>query len=193
MAKKSSIKNRIKELRYVKAKELLPNAKNWRKHPERQRAALKGVLEEIGYAGALLARETDDGKLALIDGHLRAETTPDQKVPVLVLDVTEKEANKILATLDPLAAMAETDETLLQSLLNEIESDSDGISDLLSDMFKQDDDTEIDMADDPEDIDIKPYDRAHILITVPMRNMHLLAKFEELAKKEGVEYETSGN
>ena len=45
----------------------------------------------------------------LIDGHLRAETTPDSEVPVLVLDVTAEEADKILLTLDPLAAMAEAD------------------------------------------------------------------------------------
>jgi len=36
------------------------------------------------YAAALIARETADGKLELIDGHLRAETTPDTVVPVLV-------------------------------------------------------------------------------------------------------------
>ena len=39
----------------------------------------------------------------LIDGHLRAETAPDMMVPVLVLDVTEEEADKLLLTLDPLA------------------------------------------------------------------------------------------
>ncbi len=44
----------------------------------------------------------------LMDGHLRAETTADQLVPVLVLDANEAEANKLLATLDPLAGMAET-------------------------------------------------------------------------------------
>ena len=50
----------------------------------------------------------------LIDGHLRAETTPDQLVPVLVLDVDENESHKLLATLDPLAAMAETDKLAVQ-------------------------------------------------------------------------------
>lgn len=192
MSRKPLIKNRIKELRYVKAKELLPNSKNWRKHPDRQRKALQSVLEDIGYADALVARETPEGKLILIDGHLRAETTPGQEVPVLVLDVTEKEADKILATLDPLSGMAETDEMLLQSLLNDIESD-EGMSGLLDDMFGQDEEAEIDLVDDPEDVETKPYDKAHILITVPMQNMHLLAKFEELARKEGIEYETSGN
>ena len=86
------IRDRIKELRRVKATELRPNPANWRTHPVAQQDALRGVLAEIGYADALLARETDDGELVLIDGHLRAETTPDVMVPVLVLDVDEAEA-----------------------------------------------------------------------------------------------------
>ena len=59
--------------------------------------ALRALLTEIGYADALIARELPDGQLQLIDGHLRAETTPDEQVPVLVLDVTEEEADKLLA------------------------------------------------------------------------------------------------
>jgi len=46
-------------------------------------------------------------RLMLIHGHLRAETTKNAMVPVLVLDVTEAEADKLLLTLDPLAAMAQ--------------------------------------------------------------------------------------
>src|ERR1700756_638014 len=100
------IPDRIKELRRVRARDLVPNPQNWRRHPKTQREALRGLLTEVGYADALLARELSDGKLMLIDGHLRRETTPDVLVPVLVLDVTEEEADKILATHDPLAAMA---------------------------------------------------------------------------------------
>jgi hypothetical protein len=86
------IRDRIKELRRVKASLLVKNPKNWRIHGKQQAAALKGLLREVGYADALLARELPDGKLMLIDGHLRAETTPLQEVPVLILDVTEAEA-----------------------------------------------------------------------------------------------------
>jgi|ERR1019366_1779595 ParB-like chromosome segregation protein Spo0J len=88
------IRDRIKELRRVKAKDLVPNRKNWRVHPKAQARALRGLLAEVGYADALLARELPDGKLQLIDGHLRAETTPNAIVPVLVLDVSEEEADK---------------------------------------------------------------------------------------------------
>ena len=104
------IRDRIKELRRVKAGLLRPHPKNWRTHPQAQQDALRGVLAEIGYAGALLARELPDGSLELIDGHLRAETTPDMEVPVLVLDLDDREAAKLLAVHDPLAGMAEANE-----------------------------------------------------------------------------------
>jgi hypothetical protein len=55
----------------------------------RRLTSLRGVLAEIGFAGAALARELPDGTLELIDGHLRVEMVPDSEIPVLVLDVTE--------------------------------------------------------------------------------------------------------
>jgi hypothetical protein len=50
------VRDRIRELRRVKASELVSNPKNWRRHPKEQSAAMRGLLNEIGYAGALLAR-----------------------------------------------------------------------------------------------------------------------------------------
>jgi ParB-like chromosome segregation protein Spo0J len=124
------IRDRIKELKRVKASDLIPNPKNWRTHPVAQQDALKGVLAEVGYADALLARETPDG-LMLVDGHLRAETTPDMDVPVLVLDIDEAESDLMLATLDPLAAMAGRDEERLSELLATVTSDNDTVNALL--------------------------------------------------------------
>ena len=88
------VRDRVRELRRVKARDLLPHPKNWRRHSKAQADALRGLLREVGFADALLARELPDGRLMTIDGHLRAETTPDADVPVLVLDVTEEEADK---------------------------------------------------------------------------------------------------
>tara|TARA_Y100000401_G_scaffold106969_1_gene100922 strand:- start:2867 stop:3457 length:591 start_codon:yes stop_codon:yes gene_type:complete len=121
------IKDRIKELRRVKASELIPNVKNWRTHPKAQQDALKGMLAEVGFADALIARDSKEG-LILIDGHLRAETTPDSMVPVLVLDVNEKEADQILATLDPLSAMASHDQDALLNLVEGIDIDNSGVN-----------------------------------------------------------------
>jgi hypothetical protein len=125
------IRDRIVELRRVEAKDLIANGRNWRRHPPAQRAALRGLLAEVGYADALIARELPNGKLQLIDGHLRATTTPDAIVPVLVLDVTETEADKILLTLDPLAAMAESDTERLKALLLSVRTDDTAVEELL--------------------------------------------------------------
>ena len=125
------IRDRIRELRRVRARDLLPNPKNWRRHPRAQVEALQGLLTEIGYADALLVRELSDGRLMLIDGHLRAETTPESVVPVLVLDVTEAEADKLLLTLDPLAAMAESDAERIETLLQTVSSDNRAVEELL--------------------------------------------------------------
>lgn len=124
------IRDRIKSLRRVKASELLPHPKNWRAHPQEQQDAMRGVLAEIGYADALLVRKTPDG-LQILDGHLRAEITPDEKVPVLVVDLNDEEADKLLATHDPLGAMAEANRDALGKLLAQIETESDAVKTLL--------------------------------------------------------------
>jgi DNA modification methylase len=67
----------------------------------------------------------------LIDGHLRKDTTPDAVVPVLVLDLDEAEADKLLLTLDPLAAMAESDAERVKALLETVQSDSPAVQELL--------------------------------------------------------------
>ena len=129
------IRDRIKQFRRVPAGRLRPNPRNWRTHPSGQRDALRGVLAEVGYADALLARELPDGTLELIDGHLRAELTPEMEVPVLVLDLDDQEAAKLLAVLDPLAAMAAADGDALAELLAEVETENEAVRKLLDDML----------------------------------------------------------
>jgi ParB-like chromosome segregation protein Spo0J len=125
------IRDRIKELRRVRADQLRPHPRNWRTHPAAQADALKGVLAEIGYADALLARELADGSLQLVDGHLRAEVSGDTLVPVLVVDLDDDEALKLLATLDPLSAMAGADGDLLAGLLADVSTGNEAVRALL--------------------------------------------------------------
>ena len=125
------IRDRIKELRRVPARSLAHHPRNWRTHPKAQQEALKGVLTEIGWADAVIARERPDGSLELIDGHLRAGTDPDAAVPVLVLDVTEEEADKLLVTIDPLAAMATTDAAKLETLLSSVSFKAEEVARML--------------------------------------------------------------
>lgn len=119
----ADVRDRIVGLRRVPAAELRANPRNWRRHPPGQQRALQALLERVGYAGALIARETPDG-LELIDGHLRADLAGSEQVPVLVVDVDEDEARLLLSTLDPLGDMAEVDTDGLASLLQEVQLDS---------------------------------------------------------------------
>jgi DNA modification methylase len=127
--------DRVKEFRRVPASELKANPKNWREHPPEQRKALGAVLDEVGIAGALLARETDDG-LELIDGHLRTEMDDATEWPVLILDVDEDEADIILATSDPIGAMASQNDKGLTDLIASIKTDNAALGEMLDEMEK---------------------------------------------------------
>jgi len=132
-----TIRDRILDLRRVAAGQLVPHPQNWRTHPDAQRRLLGDLFTEVGFAAAVIARELPDGRLQIIDGHLRQEEVPaEQEIPVLVLDVTEAEARKLLLSLDPLAAMAESAEDRLQELAVQIEPETDGLRKLVSFMAK---------------------------------------------------------
>src|SRR5207248_3600979 len=112
----NSIRNRIKAHRRIRAGDLVPHEGNFRLHPEQQKAALRALYEAIGFARSLLAYELPDGRLKLIDGHLRRDLDPEMEVDVEVLDVSDAEARALLLSIDPLAALAQTQEQLYDRL-----------------------------------------------------------------------------
>lgn len=128
------IVDRVKELRRVRASELKPNPRNWRTHPARQQDALRGVLADVGFANAVVARELDDGSLELVDGHLRVETAGDAVLPVLVVDLTDDQATKVLLTHDALAGMAGVDADNLASLLGDVQFDNQAVETMLAEV-----------------------------------------------------------
>ncbi len=128
------IRNRIVETRTILGRDLVPNPRNWRVHGKAQADALRALLREIGIADALLTRELPDKRLMLIDGHLRADIMPDQEVTVLVLDLNEEEADKLLLVLDPLAAIATADNQRLNELLETVRSNDPAVLVLLDEI-----------------------------------------------------------
>ncbi len=127
----SYIRDRIKGFERIKAKDLLPNDHNYRIHPVEQQSALKGILNEIGFAGAILVRPLEDGKYQIIDGHLRAKTAPNMDIPVLVTDLTAEEADKLLLTYDPISAMALADKERIDALLASVRFEDKALGPLL--------------------------------------------------------------
>lgn len=53
-----ALKNRIKDLRYIRAGDLLPHPDNWNQHSTRQTSALRDLLEEVGFVGTLIGRDS---------------------------------------------------------------------------------------------------------------------------------------
>lgn len=123
-----NVRDRIIELRRVPASELVADPRNYRRHSNAQRSALRAVLREVGVADVAIVRE-QDGKLILIDGHLRTDELDE--VPVLVLDVDEREAGILLATLDPLAAMATHDAAAAEELVATLQAKDEELRALL--------------------------------------------------------------
>jgi len=187
-------RDRIRDFRRVPAGDLLRNPRNWRTHPQAQQEALRGILSEVGYADALLARETESGELILIDGHLRAETTPDQEVPVLVLDVTEAEADKLLLSLDPLAELAETNAQALNDLLRDVQTGDSGLAKMWESLAGENgllEDGEVSVTE----VDTKPPPQmAWVLIGVPVvRYGDIQEHVDRIASTEGVSVMSTSN
>jgi hypothetical protein len=127
----SAIRNRIVRHVRVRAGDLVPHELNPRVHSDAQRRALEMLYEEIGFARSLLAYPLADGRLKLIDGHLRASMHPDQEVEVEVLDVNDAEARALLLAIDPMAQMAGYDAGTLDKLFSAVEADSAAVMSLV--------------------------------------------------------------
>ena len=131
----SVARNRIKRIVTMPASELLPNPLNHRVHPRAQRDALAGIIEEVGVCDVLRAIETDVG-LMLVDGHLRADLLKAGNVEVAILDLTEDEVKKVLVTFDAIGAMAEVNPDKLDNLLRQVQTSSEALASMMTDMAK---------------------------------------------------------
>jgi hypothetical protein len=119
---------------------LLANPKNWRTHPGRQRDALRGSLGVVGWVQRIIVNRTTGH---VVDGHARIEeaiSAGAPNVPVLYVELTAEEEDLVLASLDPIGAMAGTDQAKLVELLGDVAVDEAGLSHLLDSLRPPDGD-----------------------------------------------------
>lgn len=124
--------NRIVGMTYESPDQLMANPQNWRSHPGRQRDAMRGILTEVGWVQGVLQNDVTGH---LIDGHLRVEealSKGEDTIPVIHVELSEEEEAKVLATLDPIGAMAGKDDQMLAALLKDIEVQDHALADLLA-------------------------------------------------------------
>ncbi len=92
----------------------------------------------------------------MIDGHLRCQLAARecaQTIPVVYVDLSEEEEALVLATLDPIAAMAASDKAKLDELMRAVQSDDERVQAMMADIakkhgiFTDSEDEEIDAPD----------------------------------------------
>ncbi len=127
-------RNRIVGHADVPPVELVPNPRNWRSHPQEQQRALAGALAEVGWVAEVLVNRTTGN---VVDGHLRMELALERDeptVPVTYVELTDDEERLVLASLDPLAAMATAEGEQLAALLAGLEPADAALRALLEDL-----------------------------------------------------------
>jgi len=140
--------NRIVGSGMSRAGDLLANEKNWRIHGKSQQDALSAVLGNVGWVAQIIVNKRSDpswgnkqGIETVVDGHLRVELAlsqgEDTEVPVTYVDLSEQEEGLILASFDPIAAMAAADREQLGELLKGIESEDAAIKQMLESIAQE--------------------------------------------------------
>lgn len=107
--------------------QLLANPANWRKHPKEQQEALEGLLRNVGWVQRVIVNRRTGH---VVDGHARVELAirrGEPSVPVLYVDLSEEEERLVLASLDPIGALAATDQQKLDELLQEVQAQDAGL------------------------------------------------------------------
>ena len=129
--------------------QLLANPRNFRRHPKHQQDALRGVLAEVGWVQDVIVNRTTGH---LVDGHLRVELAMREgatTVPVKYVDLSETEEALVLATLDPLAALAVADAESLDALLREVSTGDAAVQAMLADLAEREGVVDLRAAEEP--------------------------------------------
>ena len=129
-----ALKNRIVGSGNENPAKILANPKNWRSHSAAQKAALSGMLDEVGWVAQVLINKRTG---RLIDGHLRVELAKSRKektIPVVYVNLSAKEEAIVLAAFDPLGDLAGKDSKRLRELIAELDPVSKELGAFLDDL-----------------------------------------------------------
>lgn len=145
-------RDRIVGFERIAARALQGHEGNWRVHPQMQKDALTGVLDEVGIVDALLVYDSHDhGGRTILDGHLRQSLDADQLWPCLLLDVDDAEAALLLATFDTITGMAESNAARLRSVLDTVRTGQAAVQQMFSDLAVREGLVPSEPPDAPED------------------------------------------
>jgi len=129
--------DRIIKLDRKPASQFQAHPNNWRKHPMRQRSAVRGSLDSLGWVDVVIENQRTGH---VIDGHERiwnALKNEDAEVPYILVDLDEAEEAQALLSLDAIAAMAQTDAEQVDALLRQVQTDNEQVMEFLADFAQE--------------------------------------------------------
>lgn len=124
----SQWQNRIIETGTQPASQFTPHPDNARRHPTKQRDAVRSSLDKFGACQFILVNQQG----TILDGHERvwqALDNDDAELPYAVLDLTEEEERLFLMMYDRTGEMAEWDGEALSRLLEDVQTGLDPVID----------------------------------------------------------------
>lgn len=138
--------NRITGYELVPANQLQAHPDNARRHPARQREALRGSLDTLGFIAPVIINKTTG---YCIDGHARIEealtANDEQLLPVIYVELAPHEEAQALASYDFITSLAEYDKDNLSSLFAQVETDDQRVMDTMTALAEE---TQVFIPDD---------------------------------------------
>jgi hypothetical protein len=159
-------RERIVEMRRVRAGDIEPHPQNPRTHSGAQMGAVTGMLVEVGKFRPLIAFPADGlgpagdfARLMYADGHCREKINPDEIWTVCVTDLTRAEADKALFA-DATGEMAGYDPAMLDELLRDVNTGCEELAEMLKGLWEA---NKPDEPPEPIDEDTAPEPRIDVV------------------------------
>lgn len=130
-------RNRIVGHAEVAPDQLLASPLNFRIHTRYQQEAMTGALSEVGWVDEVIVN-TQTGHI--VNGHLRVTLAlrhDAPTVPVKYVDLSPEEERLVLATFDPISALAEFDREKFGELLEDTGTAEPALQELLAKLAEE--------------------------------------------------------
>jgi hypothetical protein len=173
---------RVVERAMVDPQQLIAHPDNWRAHPDHQRGAMHAAITEIGFLGEVYVSQRSG---RILDGHLRVALALRDAVPLIPVGFVDcaddADELKILATYDPIAALAEKDAERFSSIVERADVTHQALRDVFDSMIGASGGEPASERDDA-DVDTSPVDVPAVWgVVIECENEHdQLALLEEL-------------
>ena len=173
---------------------LTGNPKNHRTHPQKQRDVVRDSIAEFGFVKSVLVNKTTG---YVIDGHERlwqalnaVEKDETVTIDVEYVELSESEEAAVLAILDASTEMAIVDPAKLDELLREVNTESEAIADMLTNLSGLD---SVGGPTEIADIPVKPFQlMSWVLVGIEtVKFAQISETIERLSQIDGIILETT--